>query len=358
MQRIGSIDGFLAQNERVLVCLDEVQPCFDLLAERGSKWEFVDGYGEGELNNDVKNMIEAGMFDIEAEDGFYYSDDPTRAAKGFALRLKRPPEHPKAGLMTRVMEHCEEGRKNARGDWFAICLQGSQNYGLADEGSDVDTKLLVLPSFEDVVLNREAVSKTHVMGNGEHCDVKDVREYFKIFRKQNANFVEILFTEWHLFNPDYADLWLTLMERREDIARYCPYRAAKCMKGMAYEKLNALTHRYPSRAEWIDRYGYDPKQLSHIMRMEVMLERYVGYEPYAHCLDMSDRPELLRVKRDGDGMTAAEAVQTAQEACKRISATADAFCERTGLRTDESVDELLDGILFEALSRSFKRALS
>lgn len=264
-----------------------------------------------------------------------------------------------AKITHRLMEHLAESKKNAGGgDWFAICLQGSQNYGIADEGSDVDSKLMVLPSLKDTVLNRKAVSTTHVMENDEHCDVKDVREYFKTFRKQNVNFVEVLFTDWHLFNPEYADLWLTLRERRDDIARYCPYRAAKCMKGMAYEKLNALDHEYPSRMEWIERYGYDPKQLSHIMRLEIMLNRYVNREPYARCLDMSDHPELLRVKRDGDGMTAAEALETAQETCKRISAVADAFCARVGLRTDESVDELLDGVLYEAVSRAFRRELS
>lgn len=257
----------------------------------------------------------------------------------------------------RLAEHLEESKKNARGDWFAICLQGSQNYGLSDEGSDIDSKLLVLPCFEDVVLNRQAVSRTHVMGNGEHCDVKDIREYFKTFRKQNVNFVEVLFTEWHLFNHDYADLWMELLRRREEIARYCPGRAVKCMKGMAYEKLNALTHEYPSRMPWIERYGYDPKQLSHILRLDIMIDRYVAGAPYGECLDMSGHPELLRVKMDGDGMTAAEATETAQEACRRISSKADAFCEERGLRTDESVDALLDGILFEAVSRAFRKEL-
>ena len=148
-----------------------------------------------------------------------------------------------------------------------------------------------------------------------------------------------------------------LLRRREEIARYCPGRAVKCMKGMAHEKLNALTHEYPSRMPWIERYGYDPKQLSHILRLDIMIDRYVAGAPYGECLDMSGHPELLRVKRDGDGMTAAEATETAQEACRRISSKADAFCEERGLRTDESVDALLDGILFEAVSRAFRKEL-
>lgn len=260
-------------------------------------------------------------------------------------------------IMSRLMEHLSESKKNMRGDWFAICLQGSQNYGLADENSDIDSKLLVLPTFEDVALNRAAQSHTHVMENDEHCDMKDIREYFKIFRKQNVNFVEILFTDWFLFNPTYADLWLTLMERREDIARYDQFRAVKCMKGMAYEKLNALTHRYPSRVAWIDEYGYDPKQLSHIMRIDFMLDRYIDGASYEYCLNMSDRPELLHIKRDGAGMTQAEAIERAQETCEGIAAKVDTFLKRYGVTKDESVDELLDRILLEAVRRSFRKEL-
>lgn len=158
--------------------------------------------------------------------------------------------------------------------------------------------------------------------------------------------------DWHAIENRTRNL-----RRREEIARYCPGRAVKCMKGMAHEKLNALTHEYPSRMPWIERYGYDPKQLSHILRLDIMIDRYVAGAPYGECLDMSDHPELLRVKRDGDGMTAAEATETAQEACRRISSKADAFCEERGLRTDESVDALLDGILFEAVSRAFRKEL-
>lgn len=37
---------------------------------------------------------------------------------------------------------------------LGVFLQGSQNYGLAYEGSDIDTKCIVLPSFEDFCLNK------------------------------------------------------------------------------------------------------------------------------------------------------------------------------------------------------------
>ena len=92
-------------------------------------------------------------------------------------------------------------------DVVYLALQGSQNYGLdvydKDYKSDVDTKAIILPSFEDIVYNRQPVSKTIVLDNNEHIDVKDIRVMFENFKKQNVNFLEILFTEFYILNEEY-----------------------------------------------------------------------------------------------------------------------------------------------------------
>ena len=93
-------------------------------------------------------------------------------------------------IMKRVHDHYEEALKYFPEDQVVGCfLQGSQNYGLSYEGSDVDTKLIVVPSFKDVCLNKRPVSTTHVRANDEHTDWKDVRLYMETFRKQNLNFL-------------------------------------------------------------------------------------------------------------------------------------------------------------------------
>ena len=54
----------------------------------------------------------------------------------------------------RLMEHLTEARQYFAEDQIvAIFLQGSQNYGLDLPDSDVDTKLIVVPSFKDICLN-------------------------------------------------------------------------------------------------------------------------------------------------------------------------------------------------------------
>ena len=101
-----------------------------------------------------------------------------------------------------------------------IFLYGSQNYGLDTEESDIDSKVIVIPKFTDFLHNKKPVSFTHVMENDEHVDFKDIRLMFQCYKKQNINFVETLFTEYFILNPEYEDLFSRVMDRREKIARY------------------------------------------------------------------------------------------------------------------------------------------
>ena len=136
-----------------------------------------------------------------------------------------------------------------------LFLQGSQNYELDTPDSDIDTKLIVVPSFRDIVLDVRPVSTTHIRENAEHIDFKDIRLYMETFFKQNLNFLEILFTDYRIINPLYIDYWRVLIEHREEIARMNPYRVVKSMQGIAKEKYHAMEHRYPSKADIIDAYG-------------------------------------------------------------------------------------------------------
>ena len=64
---------------------------------------------------------------------------------------------------------------------FFVFLYGSQNYGIDTQDSDVDTKAVILPRFEEFVLNKDALSTTHILSNNEHIDLKDIRLMFKNF---------------------------------------------------------------------------------------------------------------------------------------------------------------------------------
>ena len=224
-----------------------------------------------------------------------------------------------------------------------VFLQGSQNYGLDYEGSDIDTKCIVLPTLEDLIFNRKPVSTTHVLPNEEHLDLKDVRLYFQTFRKQNLNFMEILFTKYKIVNPTYEPMWNRLIENNEQIARYNPVGAVKTMKGIAMEKYHAMEHRYPSKVELIDTWGYDGKQLHHLMRVEEYLTRYINGEPYADCL-ITKRPEKLKEIKDMNNpkLLLDEARVVAGIYMGKVNAMANEFA---AAHKDEPVDWHVDVLL-------------
>ena len=182
-------------------------------------------------------------------------------------------------------------------EWFALVIQGSQNYELdiytEEYKSDIDTKMLVIPSLEDIVYNKKPISTTYILPNNEHTDIKDIRLYFDNFKKQNINFVEILFSNYYIINPKYQDLWDELIKNRENIAHYNYNQTLRCIAGMSMEKKKALCHPYPTIKEKIDKYGYDGKQLHHIIRMNDFIYAYTHNKLYKECLTYLPHKELM-----------------------------------------------------------------
>jgi predicted nucleotidyltransferase len=238
-----------------------------------------------------------------------------------------------------------------------IFLQGSQNYGLDIEGSDIDTKLIVVPSFKDIALNKKPVSTTHIRANDEHIDFKDVRLYMETFRKQNLNFLEILFTEYFSIPIQYYDQWYRLIEKREDIARMNEFRAVKSMKGIALEKYHAMEHPYPSKVDILAKYGYDPKQLHHLVRVDHYLTRYISGESYENCLQPEEKMKeyLLAIKKGKYELAAARSI--AELALGHVTKIADEFCATREDKEDEDMRELLQDVQYEIMKIAVKEEL-
>lgn len=276
--------------------------------------------------------------------------------------------------MNRVKEHLDFFlSKHKDIDWFVIALQGSQNYKLNYENSDIDTKILTLPSLDELVLDKKPLNYTLVLDDGtdEHCDIKDVRMYFKTFRKQNINFVEILYTPYWIVNPKYKDIWFEMLAVREELVHMNRYAAVSCIVGMAREKYHALCHAYPSKVEVLEKFGYDPKQLHHLIRLSHFFRHYINDEPYEDCLILppGTRTHLIELKRDGCGYTKEEAIKVAENVLEWLSIAADQVRGKVPQQLahekfevyenveDAEMSKFLDDTLYKLISRSLKEAL-
>lgn len=258
-----------------------------------------------------------------------------------------------------MTEHFNDAMKSRSRDWFVICLQGSQNYNLDNKDSDIDTKLLTLPSLQDLVSQQSFYSTTHIMENNEHVDIKDVRSYFKLFEKANMSFVEILFTDYYICNPEYQCFWETLIGHREEIAYMNPYRTLSCAKGMASEKRHALCHEYPSRMYYIENYGYDGKQLSHLLRLQDFVDRYIEHLPYSECIkydkDSPRAKEIVSIKRHSAGIDKEEAIAMADEVFNDISKKVDVARQHLSNETNSDTKDFLNCLCLSLLKCHLKK---
>lgn len=239
---------------------------------------------------------------------------------------------------------------------LGIFLQGSQNYNLAYEGSDIDTKAIIIPSFEDFVLNRKPVSTTLVLPSNEHIDLKDIRLMHECFRKQNINFIEILFTKYKYMNSDYETLYQPMFDNNERIAHYNNYASVNCIAGMVYEKHKAMEHPYPTLKDKIEKYGYDNKQLHHILRCEEFLRRYINGVPYAECLIPTNPQHLINVKAEYI-YTLEEARQIANNVEYLVKLIKQEYMDTHSVVVDTEVDDIMNNVLIEVLKFSFKKEI-
>ena len=195
-------------------------------------------------------------------------------------------------IMNRIWEHFNDALTQYPTERIVgVFYQGSGNYGLDYEDSDVDTKCVLTPSLKELAEGK-MTSSTYVRANDEHIDFKDIRTMLETFKKSNLNFLEILYTEYYIINPIYEEEWNKLVKARDTIVSMNLPSLIKSMKGIASEKYHALEHRYPSRIEWLDKFHYDPKQLHHLFRIKEFMHRWINGESFERCL-ISVEPEWL-----------------------------------------------------------------
>ena len=124
------------------------------------------------------------------------------------------------------------------------------------------------------------------------------------------------------------------------------------------EKFHAMEHEYPSKVDVLAKYGYDPKQLHHLIRVENYLDRYMNGVAYKDCLipEPEMKEYLMSIKRGNYNLE--EARVMAQESIDRVVAAADKFCES---RQDEElcwVRNVLEDVQANIMKISIKEELA
>lgn len=267
--------------------------------------------------------------------------------------------HSDEWIMERLKEHYEEALTIFPKDKIlGIFIQGSQNYQLDYIGSDIDTKCIVLPTLEDICLSKKATSYTHVRDNNEHIDFKDLRVITGDFKKQNINFLEVLFTKYKIINEDYSELFQPMFDQAENIARYDNYRFVRATAGMSMEKHKALELDRPSQHEEIIKYGWSTKQLHHLDRLNFFIKRWVAGESFANCLIDPRGEEMAYMKQYGHCVkTLEQARMMALEYDTETNAIKEEYIATHEHVINEPVGNMIDSVVVNVIRASLKKEI-
>ena len=220
-------------------------------------------------------------------------------------------------IQQKVLQHkselLEAGYKEE--NLLGVFAYGSMNYGTYVEGkSDVDTKAVFVPTLEQL-LNNSFKTHTKILSSGEHCEIMDICHLVRNFRKQNINFLELLYTDCCWINPKYKNIWNKyFVNQREEIARY---DVNKGVTSIAGQIINTLKK--------------DPlngKNVGNGLRLYYFLTGYVAGKPWAECLRPKEEviEKILSIKYSTlSDATQAEALINLIESIKGVQPRGDIY---------------------------------
>lgn len=225
---------------------------------------------------------------------------------------------------------------------LGVFLYGSQNYGCALPDSDVDTKAIFIPSLEEAVLNKQMTNHEIHLANGEHCEVMDIRHLIDNFKKQNINFVEVLYTEYCYINPKYEQIWREyFIDNRERISHYDISKTVMSISGQAIHTLKQDKE--------------DGKKIGNGKRLYYFLNHYLNGYSYGECLypDSETLKVILDLKALAKAGYKVFGSFEADELIEKFTKMQTEFCI-----TDFTIESKakLDVLMNEGIMKLFKEA--
>ena len=216
---------------------------------------------------------------------------------------------------------------------LGVFLYGSQNYGTNTSSSDVDTKCILVPTLEDLCLRRPVSKEIH-LENGEHCDVKDIREIVANFRKQNINFLEILYTPYFWINPIYEKVWFDrFVNNREFISHYDMNRALQSICGQAIHTLKQDKT--------------NGKKVSNGLRLYWFLKEYLDGNDYNKCIYLDE--DKRKILKDLKNKSEIKDIKQVDELIYNFEIFKTLAINPICDKTSNEIDDIMNNFIFAAV---------
>ena len=202
-------------------------------------------------------------------------------------------------------------------DIVGVFLFGSQNYGVSDENSDLDFKVICksLPANRDF-FSFEQEGKDGIL------NIVTIKDFVDAINTGYHTWYELLFTEYYLINPDYRTIWESVRTLREQLVRENLEKHLRQEIFYLEEQLDLmeLTKDF--------RHVSNNKRLSYFYRIEFLINNLLAGEEYSYCLRPTEdlKNKILWLKRRSP-LTIEECQRQAQEIYQSCKTTVDLFLQ-------------------------------
>lgn len=236
---------------------------------------------------------------------------------------------------------------------------GSVNYNLTTPTSDVDKKLFMFPTFEEMYKgNQKSKVKT---SDTEDVEVHDIRKLPQMLWKSNVNFIEVLFSQ-HLSTYPYTWGAYGLMEelesRREDIARMnLPYLFDACFGMFLRKKKDFDRDKIFTLPDEIDKARAGLKHAHSAIRIADFIDRYRrnSFDDFGGAIRYRDsepmRDILMQLKLGTFSGSPAGLIEQSEA---RMKANEQYYKDKA---KDEELNEWLQKEVFYAVRHNITREL-
>lgn len=240
-------------------------------------------------------------------------------------------------------EHCKTITERYPDRVLAVCVYGSQNYDLATEKSDIDTKAFILPTLRELVQYKKVSETITADHTGGLCDAKHIDLMVENFLKGNINFLEVLYSPYLSVygNEVMTNLFQDLLEMRESIVHSDVRKMLHAAAGMAEQKYVALKRPFEGKLEVLAKYGYDPKQLASMYRLQYFLDTWEKTEDFWTSIHPKGEMKEIILEMKKGVLTEEEAVKAADK-CR-------GWIQRYMERVDQKYPRESDGYMARAM---------
>lgn len=124
------------------------------------------------------------------------------------------------------------------------------------------------------------------------------------------------------------------------------------MEGVAHSKDTYIIKRKESNLSRIQKYGYDPKSLSELIRMRNFIKDYSSGKTFEECLKSEDSDELKKIKNGDILFNISDLMKLREDTLNEIAAIREKTVYRQNFDTMTTTDSIFEYTAYNLINKA------